>query len=236
MPARSMCSSGRVEAELARLLPELSPSPEPTVPADTPGSARLYEAVLILLERLASPGGLVLVLEDLQWADVSSRTLLAYLHRNLGPAPVLIAASLRTDALAADDPVLELLRELGRSPVGEQLPLGPLTPTDARAMLRGITDVAGPEDRALAILRRSGGVPLYVEELAATAPGSSDPPVSVRSAVEHKTGRLTREGRQVVGLVALVAARSTLDSSRLPPEWRATDSTTPSGRPSDITS
>jgi predicted ATPase len=66
--------------ELARLLPEFG---EPAGP-DGAGEARarLFEQMLILLEHLAEAGPVVLIVEDMHWADRSTRDLLAFLIRN----------------------------------------------------------------------------------------------------------------------------------------------------------
>ena len=66
--------------ELARLLPEFG---EPAAPQDAgEARARLFEQMLILLEHLAGPGPVALVMEDMHWADRSTRDLLAFLIRN----------------------------------------------------------------------------------------------------------------------------------------------------------
>ncbi|WP_067606849.1 ATP-binding protein [Nocardiopsis listeri] len=69
--------------DLGRLLPELGGAGGRT----DEGRARLFESVLTFLEERARPEGLTLVLEDLHWADASTRDLLVFLLRNLGPAP-----------------------------------------------------------------------------------------------------------------------------------------------------
>src|SRR5215204_6025166 len=82
--------------ELARLLPALGAS-DRTGPSDQTIQARLFELLLGLLGRLGEQAPLVLVVEDLHWADRSTRDLLAFLVRNLRRERVLVAATYRND-------------------------------------------------------------------------------------------------------------------------------------------
>ena len=89
-------------AELARLLPELRERyPDLPVPAidETFGNNRLFEATARLIRKWAAQRPLVLLLEDMQWADTATLDLLLYLARSLAeqPAPVLLLFNLNTD-------------------------------------------------------------------------------------------------------------------------------------------
>ena len=147
--------------DLGRLLPELGEAGDRT----DEGRARLFESVLTFLEERARPDGLTLVLEDLHWADASTRDLLVFLLRNLGPAPVHLLVSVRTDDLHRTHPLRRLLPELQRLPEVDRLDVEPLSreEVDAQATaLRG----AGLDPADLDLLwERSGGNPLFVESL-----------------------------------------------------------------------
>ena len=82
--------------ELARLLPALG-APDATGPADQTAQARLFELLLGLLGRLGEQAPLVLVVEDLHWADRSTRDLLAFLVRNLRRERLLVVVTYRND-------------------------------------------------------------------------------------------------------------------------------------------
>ena len=75
----------RDRAELARLLPGLAGAAPASDAAssDTPAQGRLFEAVLGLLDRLGEDAPVVLALEDLHWADPSTRAFVAFLARSL---------------------------------------------------------------------------------------------------------------------------------------------------------
>ena len=194
---------GPARNELARLLPELGEAGSAGTASESRGMARLYEATLMLLERTAGRSGLLLVLEDLHWADTSTRSLVSHLCRNLGAAPVLLIVTYRTDGVI-DRPLVELVEELTRLPRNYHLRLGPLATADARALLASLPGLGiGDDDRDL-VLRRSGGVPLYLEELALPRPVGSPPgpPVSIRTAVQGRLARMTLDARLLVSLVA----------------------------------
>src|SRR5206468_8724624 len=80
------------------------------------GRTAVFEAVMGLIERMAEiRGSVLLVLEDLHWADRSTRDLLAYLAHNLRDSNVLILASYRSDDLPLGHPLRLVLAELDRS-------------------------------------------------------------------------------------------------------------------------
>ncbi len=99
--------------ELARLLPEFGEPADPDEAGEA--RARLFEQALILLERLAEAGPVVLVIEDMHWADRSSRDLLAFLIRNQPWAErLLMVVTYRSDDLHHAHPLRPLLAELDR--------------------------------------------------------------------------------------------------------------------------
>src|SRR3954464_1382342 len=98
------------DREFARLLPELGPPPEP-------GDARrglLFESVGAVLERLSHEQPVVLVIEDLHWADRSTRDLIAFLVRSARVPQLLLIGTYRTDELHRGHPLRPFLAELDR--------------------------------------------------------------------------------------------------------------------------
>ena len=83
-------------SELGRLLPALGEL-DRAVPPEQAAQARLFELLLGLLGRLAEQAPLVLVVEDLQWADQSTRDLLAFLVRNLRRERMVVVVTYRND-------------------------------------------------------------------------------------------------------------------------------------------
>jgi predicted ATPase len=140
-------------AELARLLPALGePASGPPGPA---AQARLFELLLGLLRRLGERAPVVLVVEDLHWADQSTRDLLAFLVRNLRRARLLLVVTYRND-----DPGQQrlgpYLAELDRGGRAERLELPRLDRAETAAQLTGILGAAPAVDLVDSVFVRSG--------------------------------------------------------------------------------
>ncbi|NGN64024.1 AAA family ATPase [Streptomyces sp. A7024] len=164
------------EAELEAVLPEFAPDAvselwpwglvdmDDTHPRE--GRSRLFELTAQAFERLAADRTVVLVLEDLHWADRSSRELLAYLYRSVHRTRLLIVATYRSDDVHRRHPLRPFLAELDRMRVVTRLDLRRLTREEVRAQLAGIRDLAEPEPALVArVFDRTDGNPFFVEEL-----------------------------------------------------------------------
>ncbi|WP_433466676.1 ATP-binding protein [Spirillospora sp. CA-128828] len=155
---------GRGRHGLAQWLPVLG-IPD-NVPDPMHGRARLFEDVLTLLEAATTEHPLVLVLEDLQWADPSSRELLVFLVHNLSRPGVLVLGTYRSTDLGERHPLRPVLAGLVRSPRVESLEPAPLTCAEVGVLIaHRLGRVPEPGDAA-EIRRRSEGNPLFVEALA----------------------------------------------------------------------
>ncbi|WP_243083382.1 helix-turn-helix transcriptional regulator [Streptomyces sp. 891-h] len=195
------------EAELARLLPDLA-VPGPAGPqreeyddgADG-GRARLFEATAQLLERLAADRTLVVALEDLQWADRSTRELLGYLFRSVRACRLVLLATYRTDDIHRRHPLRPFLAEQDRLRTVLHLELPRLTRAEVRAQITGINGTEPASGLAEEIFRRSEGIPFFVEELTATeaACAISD---SLRDLLLVRVEALPESAQRVVRLAA----------------------------------
>ncbi|GAA2069732.1 LuxR family transcriptional regulator [Streptomyces albiaxialis] len=152
------------EGELARLLPELGAMDRDRPEAD--GRARLFELTARLLERLATDRTLVLVLEDLHWADRSTRELLSYLLRALTGGRLLLVATYRADDLHRRHPLRPALAEYERLRTVTRLELPRFGRAEVRRQLAAIDGEAPPEQVLERVFARSGGNAFFVEELA----------------------------------------------------------------------
>jgi predicted ATPase len=136
------------EAILARTTPELASlvrawaiePADPDVAARDPDErrARLYESVLAVLAFLAAERPLVLIIEDLHWADSSTRDLLRFLHRNLVGDRVVLVTTYRSDDLHRRHPTAPLLAELERSDHVERVTIEPFGRDDVAELLDAI--------------------------------------------------------------------------------------------------
>ncbi len=159
------------EEELARLLPELAENPAAAPPGrpDEEGLARLFELTARLLERTAARRPVVLVLEDLHWADASTRHLLAYLLRTLRTGRLVVLATYRSDDLHRRHPLRPLLAELDRLRTVRRIELARFTRDEVGRQIAGILAREPEPSRVDEIFRRSDGNAFFVEELAVAA-------------------------------------------------------------------
>ncbi|MEU8683753.1 AAA family ATPase [Streptomyces sp. NPDC048611] len=153
------------EGELARILPELGETPGEVHDEET-GRARLFELTARLLERLAAHRSLVLVIEDLHWADRSTRELLAYLLRALHDAGVLLVATYRSDDIHRRHPLRPFLAEIDRMRTVRRVELARFNRDEVRSQLAGINGSAPEEGTVDRVYKRSEGNAFFVEELA----------------------------------------------------------------------
>ncbi|WP_325051995.1 helix-turn-helix transcriptional regulator [Streptomyces triticagri] len=212
------------EGELARLLPELGAMD--TGRPETDSRARLFELTARLLERLATDRTVVLALEDLHWADRSTRELLSYLLRALGGGRLLVLATYRADDLHRRHPLRPALAEYERLRTVTRIELPRFDRTEVRRQLTAIRGDAPSEALLDRVFERSGGNAFFVEELAGSmadgAPGGiSD---SLRDLLLVRTEALPDEVQRVVRIAAeggsvvefrLLAAVTGLDEDEL---------------------
>ncbi|MFH9075368.1 helix-turn-helix transcriptional regulator [Streptomyces alboflavus] len=190
------------EGELARLLPELGEMDRGHL--ETDGRARLFELTARLLERLAADRTLVLVLEDLHWADRSTRELLSYLLRALTDSRMLIVATFRADDLHRRHPLRPALAEYERLRTVTRVDLLRFDRAEVRRQLAAIRGEAPPEQVLDRIFDRSEGNAFFVEELACSildgSPGGiSD---SLRDLLLVRVEALPDEAQRVVRIAA----------------------------------
>jgi DNA-binding CsgD family transcriptional regulator len=154
-------------SSLATMFPALSTavSGGSAIGADLTGLARyrLYRAVRQLLSELAADSGLVLILDDVHWADDSSLELLDHLLRHPPHGPVLIAVAYRPAQASAR------MRALNETH-GQRIAVGPLSESEAAEFLGPGTS---PERRRR-LYEESGGNPFYLEALSRMEPDLPD--------------------------------------------------------------
>ncbi|WDT57729.1 helix-turn-helix transcriptional regulator [Streptomyces sp. G7(2002)] len=153
------------EGELSRILPELGETPGEAHDEEI-GRARLFELTARLLERLAAHRTLVLVVEDLHWADRSTRELLAYLLKALHDANVLLVATYRSDDIHRRHPLRPFLAEIDRMRTVRRVELARFNREEVRSQIAGINGSEPEEDTVDRVYKRSEGNAFFVEELA----------------------------------------------------------------------
>ena len=209
-------------AALARLWPELSdPDGGLTGPAFEQG--QLFEAVHRLIAAHAAERPLVVVVEDLHWADRSTRDLLTFLIRNSRGEPVLFIASYRTDEVHRRHPLHPFVSELERSGRAERVTLPPFVAEEMRQQLSGILGEEPAPQLVERLLERSEGNPFFAEELLAAADRGLMPD-SLREVLLLRVERMSDPARRSLELAAavgrpvaheLLAVASELDPAEL---------------------
>jgi DNA-binding SARP family transcriptional activator/tetratricopeptide (TPR) repeat protein len=207
--------SGVWQVELARLLPEFSQATgEASRPTDD--HLRLFEAVLHLVSALAHDRPLLLVLEDLHWADEMSLRLFSFLGRRIEDVPVLVVGTVRDEEVPGAPTLPRVLTELRRLPHFMQISLSPLTRSEiTRLLLRlgaGHLEAAEKERLCDRVWTLSEGNPFIVVEAVRAVlegevpgpPGTPGLPTQVTELIAGRLKRLTERSQQLVALASVV--------------------------------
>ncbi|MEU0549809.1 AAA family ATPase [Micromonospora sp. NPDC005979] len=130
------------------------------------GAGTLLERVSRGLHLIAEGRPLVLILDDLQWVDRSTRQLLLYLLAGLGDLQLSVLAAVRAESLQGAHPLRRVLTELRRLRTVRVLDLSPLDRADTEQLAAAVVGRPLPVEAAEQVWQRSGGNPFVIEELA----------------------------------------------------------------------
>jgi len=198
--------------ELVRLLPEAAAKPRELGDDGPEARFRLYEAVAGLLRGAAERAPLVVLLDDLHWADASSLRLLVFAARELRDSRVLLLGTYRQDE--APTPALA---ELAREPRHQRLVLTGLSRSEVARLVERIARIEPEAALVDAIHERTDGNPFFVRELArmlaaegrlAGSEGRdawrSAIPLAVSDVIARRLARLAPETRELLGIAAVI--------------------------------
>ncbi|MER5669454.1 AAA family ATPase [Streptomyces mirabilis] len=188
---------------------------------DTGSRLRLFEGVAGLLADAADITPLLLVLEDLHWADQSSRDLLRFLlSRGVlqNPTPgspthhLALFASYRSDDLHRRHPLRPLLAELARLPSVDRLELRPMADAEVARLVRALRTDALSDTTVRRIVDRAEGNAFYAVELLAALPGDLDPaapamPSGLADLLLIRIEQLSDTAQQVLRTAAVAGRR-----------------------------
>src|SRR5436305_3058120 len=211
----------RTISDLVRLLPELAQGPIESLPAWTlpPAQERrlVFAAVARLLGNVAEPGGTLLLLDDLQWADPDALALLASLLHS--EAPLRVLGAYRDTEVQPETALAVAVADLAQAGRAAQHSLGPLAALEAAHLLAALCPDAGAaapaqdgwaEQRAL-VLQRAGGVPFvlvsYAQALregAGQAGGTPAVPWDVAQGVRQRVAALPALAQELLAIVAVL--------------------------------
>ena len=211
--------------ELAPLWPELSGEAHDAGAAATPtqgaGQGRLFALLLALLLRLAQERPVVFVLEDLHWADRSTRDFLAFLVRAARGAPLQLVATFRVDELHRDHPLRPFVAELSRVRGVRRLELRGFTRAELAEQVEDILGQRPSQALLDELFERTEGNAFYTEELLAAGIGAGLP-ASLRDALLLRIEPLSADAKRLLA-VAATAERAVDERllevvAELPPE------------------
>jgi DNA-binding NarL/FixJ family response regulator len=169
----------------------------------------VFDAARAVLLGCAERSPVILVLEDLHWADRASRDLVAFLARTLRSGRVMLIVSYRSAELYRRHPLRPLLAELFRLPGVERLELAPFSRTELAEHLEAISRKPLPPEQVERIYARSEGNPFYAEQLLAANPGDADGglPLTLAEVLLARVQGLSEPAQQVLRVAAVAGRR-----------------------------
>jgi tetratricopeptide (TPR) repeat protein len=207
-------------AEIAALVPAAAERiAVPSLSADFPEArqARLFAAIVQLFEALAAGRQLVVMTDDVQWADDASAQFLHYLARQAARRPLLLVCAYRDEALGTEARLAALVQSLRREAHVRHVPLARLQPADAEALLERLDH---PRLRlpglAARLHRETDGNPFFLTTmLHALTAGEADAataaelplPDALRASVRARLGHVPREAGQTLDVAAVLGRR-----------------------------
>jgi len=202
-------TSASLYQPLGALLPELrhtTPEASPPMTNHEQEQLVLWEAARAFLATLSEKAPVLIVLDDLQFADSSSCQLLAYLARRLYDYPVMIVGTCREDELGASQ--RSLFASLQREGSAESIALEPLSDEQITWLVSQMTSTSSlPESVIQHIRTYAAGNPLFAEELMRTHTiMARSLPASITAVLEHRLDHLTPECRQLLGQAAVLGS------------------------------
>lgn len=186
----------------------------------------LLDAVCRVMEHAADPTGLVVVLEDVQWADADAIALWRSAAGRLRDSHVLLVATMRSNIPNESSELVQQLRSLDAAEAIERIDVGPLPPDETASMVARV--VAGEVSAELAsrVFSLSAGIPVFVEQAAlhlVSQPAAQPPdldavdiagavPEASRAVIVRQLAHLDSETREVLRLASLLGRSFTVEA------------------------
>jgi tetratricopeptide (TPR) repeat protein len=200
----------------------------PDLPAQPPlegekGRFRLFDSITTWLKKAGQEQPLVLIIEDLHWADTPSLLLLQFLTRELKQSRLLLLGTYRDVELARQHPLAQVLGELAREPLSQRILLRGLGEPDVARFLEITLGVTPPHALVAAVYRETEGNPFFVMEvvrllltderfqhLGAITDWSIPIPQGVRQVIGRRLDRLSPECNRVLTIASVVGREFSL--------------------------
>lgn len=224
---------GENAPEIAKLMPELrvryADIPEPVALPPEQERRYLLRGVSEFVERAARMTPLLLVFEDLHWADESTLLLVQYVAQRLAEMPVLVVGTYRDTELKPAHPLVAVLPGLLRQRLGEEIVLRRLTEAGVASLLEGRAGSAPPAELVALVYAETEGNPFFVEEVfrhlheagklfdaeGAWRPGvqiaDTEVPRSVSLVIGQRLARVSDDCRRILTIAALTGKTFRVD-------------------------
>jgi len=204
-----------VIAEVRERLPGLS---LPAALEPEPARFRFFDSLTTFLKNIGQVQPLVLILDDVQWADKPSLLLLRFLVRELADAHLLIIGTYRDVALESQHPLAQLLEEIVREPHSQRLVLRGLTAEEVTRFIELATGTTPSEPLSTTLAKEAGGNPFFISEIVRllVAEGGHAAlytprvaltiplPQSVREVINRRLERLSAECKRMLSLASVI--------------------------------
>jgi class 3 adenylate cyclase/tetratricopeptide (TPR) repeat protein len=224
------------DPELGKLVPELHEflTPRPTLQSDDSEQARLrlFEAIARFFANLAGESPLVLLLDDLQWADPGSLRVLAYLAETISTRRTLLLLTYR-DTVDDENPILHgVVEEFARQRLLARIPVKRMEGSPAEQLVAAVLGTPSPPAELVQVARqKTGGNPLFVEELirslveerqlvrsaagwVAGSLGRAEVPSTLREVILKRVGRAGPEAQRVLSAASVLGDEFEFDVLR----------------------
>jgi class 3 adenylate cyclase len=225
--AASLIRSSAVE--LQRLYPEIRDGlpdlpPPPAMDDSEAAQFRLFDALTTFFRQVAERTPLVLVLDDLQWADKPSLLLLQHLAGELARSRILVVGTYRDTELSRTHPLSETLATLNREAGFQRLLLRGLSQDDVAVYIRQTANLDPARQLLETIFRETEGNPFFLQEVIAlmvqegtlvSGRASMSVPEGVREALGRRLDRLTDEANALLTTAAVVGREFPYDTLSL---------------------
>jgi len=208
-------------AEVAALVPAMAASLHdlPPLGADFPEArqARLFHALVQLFDALAQNRQLIVIVDNIQWADDASLQFLHFFARQVASRPMLLVCAYRDEELHHNERLTSLVESLGRESHARHMALARFGPSDTEALLQKLNDpkLSAP-DIAIRLHRETDGNPFFLwsilQSLGEGECTISDTrrlplPAALRDSVRARLARVPSEDRPLLDLAAVLGRR-----------------------------
>jgi len=219
-------------ADIAGFVPEVAEQfgalPSTADAGDTAESRfRLFDAVATFWRRAVKRAPLVLIFEDLHWADATSLRLFAFLAAELEDHAMLVIATYRDTELPRQHPLSETLADLARSPAFQRIELAGLSSRETEEFMAAASGGAPSAHFVSAIHERTEGHPLFLEEtlrlmtegrsMQASSSAADEArllmkiPSGVREVIGKRLNRLSPSAGRLLSIAACIGRTFDLD-------------------------